>query len=144
MTTPTLPEAARMALEALEWTYGGEPLPTMEKAAIDALRAALAASEAQVEPVATVRIHRAGGNAGLSWSAVPAENAPLMRDGEKLYTHPPAPQQPAPRVPLTHERDRPDQGSSYIEGYGYVATAALRAVERAHGIAAAPQHEGGA
>lgn len=31
--------------------------------------------------------------------------------------------------PLTHPKDRPAEGSSYIEGYGYVATDALRAIE---------------
>lgn len=43
------------------------------------------------EPVAIVRIHKTGGNAGLSWHAEPVDGAPLMRDGTKLYTHPPKP-----------------------------------------------------
>jgi hypothetical protein len=34
--------------------------------------------------------------------------------------------------PLSSERDRPDEGSSYVEGCGYVATAAVRAIEAAH------------
>jgi hypothetical protein len=34
-------EAAKMAEEALTFTYGGEPLPTLEKQALDALRLVL-------------------------------------------------------------------------------------------------------
>ena len=45
----------------------------------------------QQEPVAVVRVHRTGGNAGIAWSAV-APNAfdslPLLRDGDKLYALP--------------------------------------------------------
>lgn len=37
-----LRQAAEMALEALEWSYGGEPMPTKELAAINAIRQALA------------------------------------------------------------------------------------------------------
>ncbi len=56
MTTPTLPEAARMALEAIEAQTHEDwdclsPHPKLHRAA-DALRAALAASEAQAEPLA--------------------------------------------------------------------------------------------
>ena len=36
-----LRQAATLALEALEWVYGGEPLPTKEREAIIALKAAL-------------------------------------------------------------------------------------------------------
>lgn len=35
-------EAAKMAEEALTFSYGGKPLPTMEKQALDALRLVLA------------------------------------------------------------------------------------------------------
>jgi hypothetical protein len=42
-----LKQAATLALEALEWVYGGEPLPTKEQEAITALKAAL---EQQAEP----------------------------------------------------------------------------------------------
>jgi len=34
-------------------------------------------------------------------------------------------------VELTNPKDRPDQGSSFIEGYGYVSTADLRAIQAA-------------
>ena len=34
-------DAAKMAEEALTFTYGGEPLPTLEKQALDALRLVL-------------------------------------------------------------------------------------------------------
>lgn len=41
---------------------------------------------------------------------------------------------PPQRKPLTSDKDRPDQNATYVEGYGYVDTRAVRAVERAHGI----------
>jgi hypothetical protein len=54
------------------------------------VRAALAA---RGEPVAKVRVHRAGGNAGIAWSAVAVtdgESLPLMPDGALLYAARPA------------------------------------------------------
>ncbi len=35
--------------------------------------------------IANVHIQRTGGNPGIAWYAVPTEDAPLMREGEKLY-----------------------------------------------------------
>jgi NTP pyrophosphatase (non-canonical NTP hydrolase) len=43
--------------------------------------------------------------------------------------------------PLTTPKDKP--GATFVDGYGYVDTAAVRAIERAHGIEATGQ-EGGA
>jgi hypothetical protein len=40
------------------------------------------------EPVARVRIHTTGGNAGIAWSGVPIHGVPTMRDGEPLYAAP--------------------------------------------------------
>lgn len=57
------------------------------RAAADALDAM-----GQQEPVATVHIARTGGNAGIAWHAIPTEHAPMMRDGDALYLHPPAAQ----------------------------------------------------
>ena len=52
--TITLPrEVVKLALEALEWSWGGEPMGTKEREAITALRAALAAPKQ--EPVAWIR-----------------------------------------------------------------------------------------
>ena len=45
-------EAMKLALEALEWAWGGEPMGTKEQAAMQALRAALAA-----EPTKPERLH---------------------------------------------------------------------------------------
>ncbi len=39
--------------------------------------------------------------------------------------------------PLTTPKDKP--GATFVEGYGYVHTAAVRAIERAHGIEATGQ-----
>ena len=50
----------------------------------------------QAEPVAIVRVHRTGGNAGIAWSAVPT-GAQMMRDGDLLYA---AQQQADEREPL--------------------------------------------
>ena len=52
------------------------------------------------EPVARVRVHKTEGNAGLAWSAVPVEDAPLMRDGDPLYA---APQPPATVASLSRD-----------------------------------------
>ncbi len=60
------------------------------------LRAKIEQMERQ-EPIAKVRIHKAGGNAGLAWSVAPLndfDSPPLMRDGDRLYALPGA--QPAP------------------------------------------------
>lgn len=43
---------------------------------------------AEAEPVATVRVHNTGGNAGIAWSGVPTEHAGTMRGGTPLYTNP--------------------------------------------------------
>ncbi len=48
------------------------------------------------------------------------------------------PAAPAPVArPLTTPKDKP--GATFVEGYGYVDTAAVRAIERAHGIDATGQ-----
>jgi hypothetical protein len=44
-------EAMKLALEALEWAWGGEPMGTKEQAAMQALRTALAAEPTKQEPV---------------------------------------------------------------------------------------------
>lgn len=65
----------------------------------DNLRARIETMERQ-EPVAKVRVHRTGGNAGLAWSVAPLndfDSLPLMRDGDRLYALPGA--QNAPSVP---------------------------------------------
>ena len=49
----TLPrEVVELALDALEWSLGGEPMGTKEREAITALRTALAAEQPKQEPVA--------------------------------------------------------------------------------------------
>ena len=66
----------------------------------DALRAKIAEMEKQ-EPVAKVRIHKAGGNAGLAWSVAPLndfDSLPLMRDGDRLYAFPGAQAQNVPKA----------------------------------------------
>ncbi len=57
--------------------------------ALVTLRARLAQPEKEQEPVAKVRIHKTGGNAGISWSAAPVndfDSLPLLQDGALLYT----------------------------------------------------------
>ena len=53
---------------------------------------------AEAEPVATVRVHDTGGNAGIAWTAVPTENAGVMRGGTPLYTRPQPPSEQAEPV----------------------------------------------
>lgn len=70
-------------------------------ATITRLRAKIKQMEQQ-EPVAKVRIHQTGGNAGIAWSAQPLndfDSLPPLRDGDKLYTLPGAQAQPAPDAP---------------------------------------------
>lgn len=55
---------------------------------------------AEAEPVATVRVHDTGGNAGIAWTGVPTENSGVMRGGTPLYTHP---QLPSAQPTLTAE-----------------------------------------
>jgi hypothetical protein len=66
----------------------------------DELRARIEQMERQ-EPVAKVRVHRTGGNAGLAWSVAPLndfDSLPLMRDGDRLYALPGAQAQPAQKA----------------------------------------------
>ena len=57
---------------------------------LTALRAKIEEMEKQ-GPVAKVRVHQAGGNAGLAWSVAPLndfDSLPLMRDGDRFYAIP--------------------------------------------------------
>ena len=63
---------------------------TLEEAYQAGLQAKIEAMERQ-EPVAKVRVHQTGGNAGIAWSVAPLNDfdaLPLMRDGSKLYALP--------------------------------------------------------
>lgn len=53
------------------------------------------------EPVARVFVHKTGGNVGIRWSGVPVDGAPLMHDGELLYSTP----QPLADVPRLSDED---------------------------------------
>lgn len=67
----------------------------------DALRAKIEQMEKQ-EPIAKVRVHQTGGNAGIAWSVAPLndfDSLPLMRDGDRLYALPGAQTQPAQSTP---------------------------------------------
>ena len=80
----------------------GEMPGVMLRAAdeIECLRTKIAEMEKQ-EPVAKVRIHKAGGNAGLAWSVAPLndfDSLPLMRDGDRLYAFPGAQAQNVPKA----------------------------------------------
>ena len=55
---------------------------------------------AGAEPVATVRVHDTGRNAGIAWTAVPTESAGGLPRGMPLYTHP---QPPSAQPTLTAE-----------------------------------------
>ena len=127
-----LVEQALEALENLQPIIGNGLLNRIQLAFIDpnldvaitALRAALAQ---QAEPVAW---YQKRGQEVLT-----SHPACWGREDEPwtpLYTAPPQ------RKPLTSDKDRPDQGTTYVEGYGYVDTRAVRAVERAHGIGGQP------
>lgn len=57
---------------------------------------------AEAEPVATVRVHDTGGNAGIAWTGVPTENSGVMRGGTPLYEHPQPPSAQADAVEALH------------------------------------------
>jgi len=88
-------EAMKLALEALEWAWGGEPMGTKEQASMQAHRTALAAP--RPEPVATVGTQSndfwKGFNGKWVPPAEPTKMVHLLRDlpvGTLLYTAPPA------------------------------------------------------
>ena len=98
-----------------------------EAAGID-YRAALAQQDEPVqEPVA---VHQFRKQCCAAWYDGHPDHTDWGGPYEErtLYTAPPD------RKPLTSDKDRPDQGTTYVEGYGYVDTRAVRAIERAHGI----------
>lgn len=81
-----------------ERLYAGLPAEAIVEDVEEAARYLRQCAEA--EPVATVRVHDTGGNAGIAWSGVPTENAGVMRGGTPLYTHP---QLPSAQPTLTAE-----------------------------------------
>lgn len=95
-------EEAQLVMDALgsceeDWIPDGEWETRVDQydhklvaKALVTLRARLA--EKEQEPVAKVRIHKTGGNAGISWSSAPVndfDSLPLLQDGALLYTAPP-------------------------------------------------------
>lgn len=113
---------------------------------IATLRAKIEAMEKQ-EPVAKVRVHQTGGNAGIAWSVAPLNDfdaLPLMRDGSKLYALPGA--QPAPStpegwklVPIEPTHEMLDAGEdTYIPTYTGTSVSEPIDVYRAM-LAAAPE-----
>ena len=134
MTTITINRATvEQALEALYQAKEFTELYDTEHAAavnerchenITALRTALAQQAEPVEPVAW----RVGSFLYGHYDCIPSYLLPPAQQPLPLYAAPPQ------RKPLTSDKDRPDQGATYVEGYGYVDTRAVRAVERAHNI----------
>ena len=119
-------QALQKALEALQWNWGGEPLPTMELEAIEAIKEALV--EPEQEPVGIVRT--VGGYPDDSTHTVAwLGKYKDLHDGDKLYTSPPT------RKPLTDEQiDAAWRSVDYTQPYEDFRIAIARAIERAHGI----------
>jgi hypothetical protein len=122
-------KAMQMALEALEWVYGGAPVRKDGAAAIRALRAALAQQD---EPVAWPAMPPSKGQSPVLFEDGYAEGwAKCLSMCKSVFEH--TNPQP-PRQPLTREdaialwKDRSD-GPSNAEIVSY-----CRAVEAAHGI----------
>lgn len=90
---PVMPERPGKIIDASHAFMDAAPLGTRLYSA-EQMRAYVRADRAdRAEPVAKVRVHRTGGNAGIAWSAVAVtdgESLPLMPDGAKLYAAPPA------------------------------------------------------
>jgi len=104
----TLRKAAQQALEALEWSWGGEPMGTLERDAITDLRAALSQQAEPVEPVAKVELMMTGGNAGLATRIVEIDHhlRDRLRPGQLLYTASPQ------RKPLVDPAEYDDAGAA--------------------------------
>ena len=133
-----LRKAAQQALEALEWSWGGEPMGTMERDAITALRAALAQERSDVQPEQKPvawrydeATYRPDDLRGRQWhftlfSTRKPYADEMVQNVTPLYTAPPQ------RKPLTKEEiDR------ICASLGFAAISPseiVRAVERAHGI----------
>jgi len=101
----TLPRATvEQALEALEWSWGGEPMGTLERDAITALRAALAQQAKPVEPAAEARY-----DGTLRW--LEPHGVGLHRIQGPLYTAPPQQAEPV-------DTDCHTQGICQRSGYG--------------------------
>ena len=132
MTTITIDRAVvERALELLG-TWAKPPARLYR--VMDNLRAALAQQDEPVEQVAW-RLWDEDPQGGGDWRYYDAKDFKEGIDPMKyfdglvpLYLAPPQ------RKPLTSDKDRPDQGATYVAGYGYVDTRAVRAIERAHGI----------
>lgn len=103
----TLPrEAVKLALEALEWSWGGEPMGTLERKAITALRAALAAEQPKPDPLAYFDLQKQV----FYWAR------PTMIDVPKTIALEPLPLYAAP--PATHP--------GYVIGSHWLETAYSR------------------
>lgn len=100
MTRDQLATLARRLLDGCRDSVTGEKLYGGESstASVEDVEAAARYLRdcAEAEPVATVRVHDTGGNAGIAWSGVPTENAGVMRGGTPLYAHPHPPAQATP------------------------------------------------
>ena len=104
-------EALKLALEALQWNWGGEPLPTLELQAINAIKEALAQPEQ--EPVAwQVKYRDDEGIPQIAWFHHPVHpKSPLAKrpyTEEPLYTTPPQ------RKP---EQESDDLTIAYMTGF---------------------------
>ena len=104
MTTTELDQLRALAQSATPgpWRVEAQGHAEQEVARVNNLEAAARYLRdcAEAEPVATVRVHDTGGNAGIAWSGVPTGNAGVMRGGTPLYAH------PHPPVHATQPDDR--------------------------------------
>jgi hypothetical protein len=92
----TLRKAAQAALEALEWSWGGEPMGSKETEAITLLRSALAAPEPTQEPVVWANIRNIESDHRLGIVGVHEVRTHKV-DGyydTPLYARPAPPQEP--------------------------------------------------
>ena len=122
-----LHKAAKQALERLRKYHHGNGF-VEDAECIAALEATLAQKAEPVqEPVAWIQPDHLQ-KARIAPFLCRVEPTQRCADFVPLYLAPPQ------RKPLTSDKDRPDQGATYVEGYGYVDTRAVRAIERAHGI----------
>ena len=124
-------ELLKQALEALIWEHGGEPLPTLTVAAIDAITAELANPEP--EPVAWLW---QSDNYATTFSQrifqykIEADQMIIRHSGKlyPLYTSPPA------RKPLSDDEIDSIKFYSIPSDFDAALRRFARAIEKAHGI----------
>ena len=149
----TKDEALKLALEALQWNWGGEPLPTLELQAINAIKEVLAQPEQESDDLTAddlTAAYLSGLYDGKNKYAPQRKQGqePVEWDGKCVLGHCGSPAgcedsdccradftTPPQRKPLTDEQiSNIGKESRAVEGSHILPVTFARAIEAAHGI----------